>query len=220
MGSLIFFAIIAVFVLLRLYKILGDTKYHTELSDKEKKAFSMFKEGIDKEIEAKAEEVAVIETATQAESELPKEIQDFFISLRKMDRSFTAEKFLDGVSRAFPMILTAISDRDKEVLSQLSTKEMCEKFCNYIDRLQMSGQYKSIVVVGVKEIKVLDAQIIEQKASISLMIVSEQITCIKDAVSNTVISGSESLIKQCEDKWTFEKFVNDNSGMWKLASDE
>lgn len=220
MIDIILFALIAFFIGYRLFKVLGDTKYDREISPENKEAYEAFKKAVLNDIEAKAEAPVRLDIPSELESTLSEADRKFFMQMRSYDSTLTAEKFVNGASIAFGMILKAISEGDLITLERLCSEKVFTKFKNDIDRLSTNAQRRQITLVGIKQINIKTTAIEDGIAKIALEISSEQISNVVDSISNGLISGSLTKIKQCEDRWTFAKALDKKEAIWKLVNNE
>ena len=114
MLDIIFFAIIAAFIISRLFKALGDTQHNRDGSEEKETFFQGFAAA--NETDLRKEIIQQIDIASALEASLPEEQRHVFEQLREQDITFTADKFVQGSKAAFEMIIKAFSDHDKEIL--------------------------------------------------------------------------------------------------------
>jgi predicted lipid-binding transport protein (Tim44 family) len=216
MLDIIFFAIIAAFIISRLFKALGDTQHNRDESEEKETFFQGFAAA--NETDLRKEIIQQIDIASALEASLPEEQRHVFEQLREQDITFTADKFVQGSKAAFEMIIKAFSDHDKEILENLLAKDVYADFETEIDRRIASNQRYEVTVVGVKSCDIQHAEIEKGNANITVKITSEQISLVKGLSDGALLSGNPSKISVVTDVWTFSKGIKSKSKMWQLVS--
>lgn len=212
MLDIIIFAAIAIFVFSRLFKALGDNEYKRERNEEIEK---IYEEILDIN-SVKNEEMQ--QQNELSDANLPQSLKSVFNEIRKIDVSFSSEKFVAGVKKAFEIILTAFGQGEKEALKELLDSDTYKDFEREIDRRKESGQIFQTTVVGVNKVEFVNAEIEGNTANVTVKIVSEQIHMIKDAKDSTLLSGSATKINLVDDVWTFSRDLTSNNKTWKLVS--
>ncbi len=216
MLDIIFFAIIAAFIISRLFKVLGDTQYDQERNEESELAFKDFM--AENETDIRKQIIQQIDIASALEASLPENQRQVFEKIRINDVTFTADQFVVGAKAAFEMIIKAFSEQDKEVLENLLSAEVYEDFKKEIDRLIASNQKKEVAVVAVKSCDIINAELEKNNALVTVKIISEQISVMKSLSDNQLIGGNPSRINVVTDIWTFAKNINNKNKMWQLVS--
>ncbi|MFN8832970.1 MAG: Tim44/TimA family putative adaptor protein [Alphaproteobacteria bacterium] len=215
--DLLILACIAFYIGYKLYKSLGDNRYDNDISEENKKAFEDFKNSIVKEIEATAEKSEELIVRAEYEAHLSENIRQFLDEYRQKHSSFSLDKFLKGSANAFKMILDSYAKQELNTLKNLVSDKVLKVFNNDIENLTENAQTRYITIVSVKSIDAIDAYIKDEIAYLNVNIASEQIVYVLDNVSGELVSGSQTKIKNCEDKWLFYKPLNAKSNMWQLV---
>jgi predicted lipid-binding transport protein (Tim44 family) len=208
MLELIFLAVIAAFIVHKLLKTLGREDYNVETYANIKPTIDSLKNKI---IQVKNAEFEII---SKAEAALPPAVQQTFSEMRKQDANFNAKTFIDRARLAFEMIVTAFNSNDKITLKKLLSDELYKNFVAEIDKRISSGLIHEFTLVGIKEIKILDAAIENKIIWIKIDIESDQIKVIKNKDQN-IVSGNVNDILPFYDIWTFSKPMKSND-YWKL----
>lgn len=145
-------------------------------------------------------------------------VKKVFKELIRVEKLFSVEHFLKGAKKAFRMIVMAFNSNEIETLKELLESNVCEKFIAEING-RIAAQVKhEVTLVGIKEVKIVDAEIEKEIASIKLEIISDQIVISKDKDKN-IIAGSTDKILSISDIWTFSKKIN-SGNLWKLTQTE
>lgn len=209
--DIIFFAMIAAFVVLRLGSVLGRR------TGNERRRQSRFDPTpadkvvpLDRERKAREEEAAAV--ADPADQSLKAGLTQ----IRLADPRFDLDHFLDGARAAFEMILDAFVKGDKEMLSALLAPQVYESFARAIDERIEAGQLLTIEVVAIRKAEVVEAGMKGSRARITVRFVSEQIRATRDAEGH-LVDGNPSKIVEVEDLWTFERDVRSPDPNWQLV---
>lgn len=215
-GDIIFLAIVAVFVLLRLRSTLGKDS------------------GIDpRELWKNASRETVETEKTVTFPERPKKItqddvvpvrlqanqavSDGLKAIRQADSQFSTTDFLTGARMAFEWVVEAFSKGDKDKLKMLLSDERYQHFAADIDARAGSGTTQETTIVSVLDTDITEAILQGGKAQITVQFTSEQIHVERDK-DGTIIGGDPSHIEKVIDVWTFERPVNSRDPNWKIAA--
>ena len=202
-----FFAVVACFLLFKLYKTLGSI----DKSQARKSGVSniILQDDLD--------ESKDIDIVSKAEASLSQGIRDSFDTLRCFAPQFHAEYFIKGVKKAFPLILEKLDQGDKKVLSQLLGKELYSSFGKEIKRRKEANLLCKTSVIGIKSVEIVAAKIIQNsKAQINVTILSEQIK-VTENEKGEAVEGNINNILTLTDHWIFESKLS-NTLTWKLIS--
>lgn len=218
MIDIIIFALIAAFVVSRLFKVLGDTKYDREQSEETKKFYEEFKNDMQNDINSKKQIIQQIDIASAYEASLDAKHRNVFEENRKYHPTFTADEFLEGAKSAFEMILKAFSSHDKEALKFLLSNDVYEDFAAEIDRREQAGQIHEVTLVALDKADIVSATLEKSVANIEVKFSSEQINLIKDAKTKELLSGNPSKVVSIDDVWTFSKNIKSKDNVWKVIA--
>ena len=136
-------------------------------------------------------------------------------TIAKSSTNFTVPGFLEGANMAYEMILEAFAKGDKAALKPLLSKEVYDSFSSVIDQRQKSGQRMVMQFVGVKRSKIEDVKLEGKRAQLAVRFVGEMISATLDSEGNTV-EGDPKLIRDVDDRWTFERDITSRDPNWKL----
>lgn len=212
--DILFFAMIAAFVVLRLGSVLGRRTGH------ERRRQTQFDApGVDKVVplrrkggvsgDTAEEALAVADTADQR-------LKAGLTAIRLQDPRFDLDHFLEGAKVAFEMILEAFAKGDKETLRALLAPDVYASFAAAIDERVAKRHQLSTEVVAIRKAEVVEAGMHARRARITVRFVSEQITATRDAAGH-LVDGSPSKIVEVEDLWTFERDVRSSDPNWQLV---
>ncbi|HEY7763632.1 MAG TPA: Tim44/TimA family putative adaptor protein, partial [Aestuariivirgaceae bacterium] len=131
------------------------------------------------------------------------------------DRTFEPAAFLEGAKTAYEMIVTSFATGDKTTLKPLLSREVFEGFSRAIDARRQSGETMETSFVGIGAAEITSAELAAKRASITVRLSSEQISCRKNK-SGDIIEGDPKKIREITDIWTFERDVSSKDPNWTL----
>ena len=211
--DIIILALIAIYIIIKLYNIIGSDNFSDDFSKKQ----TPTKEKVLKVVK-EAEELVGIETSKETEiiQGLKKSFKSNIAKIKKIDHNFSLEKFLSNSEKAFESVIYAFTNNDSKTINLL-TKEKANK--NFITAMKEQNKLKHEVNIDIisfinKEIKEL--QLEKNIARITLLFKTEQIFYILDKDEN-VLEGNKSKIEQIDDEWIFEKDLKSSNPIWYLV---
>ena len=137
-------------------------------------------------------------------------------ALKDADPSFSEDEFIDGAKNAFKIIIDAFSDSDLEKLKPLLDYELFKNFTKSIAEREAKQELQNVKIKSFKSIEIIDVNLIDNIASITLKIVSEQIKFITDK-KDEIVYGNREKPETIKDKWVFERDISTNNPNWKLV---
>ena len=136
--------------------------------------------------------------------------------LRKLDTSFKDEEFLNGAKAAFPLILNSFSEGDLGNLRRYVGFDLYEEFATAIHQRDEAGEKLKINIEKVNDIQLLDAEISDGIASVTVKFDTIQTRILTDSKDVEIEDDSFSS-EQIEDIWIFERDINSKDPNWKLV---
>lgn len=208
--ELVILAMIAAFLGMRLYSVLGRRAEHDE-------------EPVQARFEAKPAVAAVAPRAAEnpaanRQRDLPPVAASVERGLRDIaaaDRRFDAFGFMEGASAAYRMILEAFWRGDKDELAQLCDSDVHASFASAIDARIAAGEVMDNRLVRIEEIAIIGASYAAPMARITIRFTADIAAVTRDA-EGTVVAGSLDDAIEARDVWTFSRNVNSASPDWLL----
>ena len=154
--------------------------------------------------------------ATQVENKF----QKVSASVKLVNEKFNEEDqkdFLKGAKIAYETIITDFSDSDNKLIASkpLLGKKVYDQFKEALSERENKGNFAEITFIGIKSAEVTKHKKIDECLEVTVDIVSEIITCIKDK-DKKIISGDAEKIKTVYDTWVFSKNVKSSNPNWLL----
>jgi predicted lipid-binding transport protein (Tim44 family) len=226
--EIVILAMIAAFLGLRLYSVLGRRAEHEE--EPIQGRFDAPKPGApgvpgqsaprsaDRPVDRSGERSADRGQQQGRSRELPPVLPAVERGLRDIaaaDRRFDAFAFLEGARGAYRMVLEAFWRGDKEELGQLCDRDVYEAFAGAIDARIAAGETLENRLVRIDETTITAASYDAPTARITVRFVADVAAVTRDASGN-VIAGSLDDAIEARDVWTFSRNVGSADPDWLL----
>lgn len=210
--EIVILAMIAAFLGMRLYSVLGRRAEHEE----EIIPSSRFDRG-DEESTPRTLTQPVGESA-QADRTIagfPPAVEMGLREISTADRSFELLGFLEGARGAYEVVLEAFWRGDKDELRALCDDEVYESFATVIDEREEAGITMDNRLIRVEDVKVHSAELDGKIARIAVSFVSDIASVSRDKDGN-VVAGSLDDAVESRDIWTFSRDIRSGDPQWLL----
>ncbi|MEK9968630.1 MAG: Tim44/TimA family putative adaptor protein [Ferrovibrio sp.] len=137
--------------------------------------------------------------------------------LRAVDPGFDADEFIGGAKAAYEMVVTAFAAGDKDALRPLLSRDVFNDFAGAIDDRAKRGEIMETTFVGLRGTTIIEAQVNNRIAEVTVKFESELISVTKDAQGH-VISGHANSVDQVTDIWTFARDMRSRDPNWTLIA--
>jgi len=131
------------------------------------------------------------------------------------DRRFDLAQFLAGSKAAYRMILEAFWRADKEELNQLCDADVYEGFASAIDARIAAGETVDARLIRIDEARIIAASLDGSIARITVRFLADIASITRDA-EGTVIAGTLDDAIEARDVWTFRRDLTSNDPDWML----
>ena len=201
--DILIFAVIAVLLVLRLRSVLGQkTGYEDQSRGKETaERFEQKPIPIRPDVQAAANDGHGMD------------------ALRRAEPSFSEAQFLDGAKAAFGIILSAYAEGDMAQLKRLLSYDLLQSFTQSIQQRASDGEALSITIEDISHVSILNAQVFDNIASVTVDFHSTQTRMITDEGGNVIEDDGTGKL-ELVDIWTFERDLTLSDPNWKLAETE
>jgi|TARA_R110001583_G_scaffold96819_3_gene241369 predicted lipid-binding transport protein (Tim44 family) len=135
------------------------------------------------------------------------------------DKSFSQQDFLNGARMAFEMIVESFAKGDKDTLKSLLSTEVYKNFATAIDDRASRDEHEETTLVGIKTAEIHDATVEGRTAYITIKFVSEEVSIVRNKAGD-VISGDPNNVIEAEDLWTFARNLESSDPNWQLVATE
>ena len=218
MGStveIVILAMIAAFLGLRLYSVLGRRAEHEE-------------EPIQGRVDAPVGQINAPRQANQPIDLLLRPtanqrtvpgvtpaIERGIREIAAADRRFDITAFVDGAKGAYRMVLEAFWRGDKDELGQLCDRDVYEGFAAAIDARLAAGETLENRLVRIDETTIVAASYVAPMARVTVRFAADISAVTRDA-EGTVIAGSLDDAVEARDLWTFSRDTTSLDPDWLL----
>lgn len=208
MFYVVLLAMVAAFLALRLYSVLGKRTGHEQPLPKpaEDRTVTPLPRTVDMPAEIKDARNPAIEPGAEA-------------GLRQIvaiDGAFDSTQFLDGAKSAYKMILEAFWKGDRETLEWLVEGDVRDAFGDAITAREEAGHSLDNRLVRIEKAVISDAEVSGGVARITVRLDADIAAVTRDAEGN-VIAGSLTDAVDTHDVWTFSRTLKSDDPNWKLS---
>ena len=200
--DILIFAVIAIFLIMRLRNILGSRDGFEQKQDNRP-----------------------IQPVNQAESAREKKVVPLRPSqldgtgleaVRRADPNFSDDTFMQGAASAFGMVLSAFADSDVTQLRRLLSFELYEEFSESIRLRNKNGDELGIEIISIDDVQLTDGQVVDNIASVTVTFVSTQTRTLTDR-DGVVLEEDSMESTELTDIWVFERDTQLDDPNWKLV---
>ncbi len=231
--DIIFFALIAIFIILRLRGVLGRRTGHQRQRhpDRFARAEKPGEESRGEVVhlpdrrwpEGEPAEGGAADRARPADSSPPPEEDEAAVRLRtaleqigRADRDFAPRRFLEGAQAAFEMVVEAFAKGETPVLRPLLGDDVYDEFAAAIRDRMAAGHTHETTIVALDKVEILGAELRGSAARVTVKFVSQQVNVTRDR-EGSAVDGDPSLIERITDIWTFARNTRSADPNWALV---
>ncbi|WP_394729853.1 Tim44/TimA family putative adaptor protein [Altererythrobacter sp. GH1-8] len=210
--EIVILAMIAAFLGLRLYSVLGRRAEHEEESIPHR--FDAGDEDRKGEAVPNVAQLRPAQPVQQLEGMLPA-VERGVRAIAAADSRFDILGFLEGAKGAYGMVLEAFWTGDKETLRELCDSDVYASFSGAIDAREAAGHTLDNKLIRIEDYKIMGAELDGRTARISVLFVADIAAVTRDADGN-VVAGSLDDAVESRDVWTFSRDVKSSTPDWIL----
>lgn len=235
--DLIFFAMIAIFLVLRLRGVLGkrDGNDGSNLRDifkqdpqegessTENNVVNMPERAQDRQRSKAANDPVDGELITADGSDAddtPVDDSPLAVGhaqIRRYDPNFNEEDFMVGSRVAFEMILNGYASGDTDTLRSLLSNEVYSNFAKAIQDREQAGHEMEDTLVGIMNSDLVEIYMEGSVAHITVKFTSEQVNAVHDE-NGDVVEGDPNAVLTVTDFWTFAHDTKSPDPNWTLVA--
>jgi predicted lipid-binding transport protein (Tim44 family) len=209
--EIVLLAMVAAFLGLRLYSVLGRRAEHEE-------------EAVPQRFESddKPAGVARPAPATPVVAPRPIELEGVMPAVERgireiaaADSKFNLAQFLEGARGAYRMVLEAFWQGDRETLRELCDDDVYAGFIGALDARAAAGETVDNTLIRIEETRIHSASIDGRVARIAVLFVADIAAVTRDK-DGTLIAGSLDDAIESRDVWTFSRNIAARDPNWLL----
>lgn len=210
MLEIVLLAMVAAFLGLRLYSVLGR-----RAEQEEEPAVQRFESDESPAIRPAAMPApAAPVRPAELEGVMPA-VERALREIAAADSKFNLAQFLEGARGAYRMILEAFWQGDRETLRELCDDDVYAGFIGALDAREAAGETLENSLIRIEEVRVHSAALDGRMARIALLFVADIAAVTRDK-DGTVIAGSLDDAIESRDVWTFSRNVSARDPNWLL----
>lgn len=213
--QIVILAMIAAFLGMRLYSVLGRKAEHEEevIASRLERAQQQHDE--DSQAQNARPNLAENARNERALAGFSPAIEEGLRDISGADRNFDLLPFLEGAKGAYEVILEAFWRGDKEELRALCDDDVYESFAAAIDEREASGVTLDNKLIRIEDTTIHSAVLEGRMARIAVRFVADIASITRDKDGN-VIAGSLDDAIESRDIWTFSRNVRSDEPNWLL----
>lgn len=214
MLEIVLLAMVAAFLGLRLYSVLGRRAEHEEESIPQRF------DGSDSAPAAApapgaAQPAAVSAPRAPELTGVMPAVERGIREIAAADGKFELVSFVEGARGAYRMILEAFWSGDKQTLRELCDDSVYEGFADAIDTREAAGEVLENALIRIEETRLHSASLDGRIARVAVLFVADIAAVTRDRDGN-VIAGSLDDAIESRDVWTFSRNVSARDPNWLL----
>jgi predicted lipid-binding transport protein (Tim44 family) len=211
--AIVILALVALFIGLRLYSVLGERTGHEQ---------PILKPADSEQADARLEPRPAARTATAATAA---EADDMAYlptagpgvrALLAADASFDVARFLEGSKSAYRLILEAFWKGDLEAMRPYVDNHVFETFSAAVEQRSKDGLVLDNRLVAIEQAVVAGAELDRSVALVTVRFEAD-IAAVTRNADGEVVAGSLSDAVQTRDRWTFRRDIASNDPNWLLV---
>lgn len=189
--EIIFLAAIAIFVLTRLFSVMGQDKGAPPPSMR-----------TEQQREERPRPVHVVPDPSEDRHDEDEEMVGGLEKIARADPSFSQKEFTKGAKAAYEMIVKAFAEGDRQTLQNLLTQDVYEDYDAAIKAREASGA-EPLELMRLKDASIEAGSLVGSVAEITMLFSAE-------------LTNGERISKTRE-FWTFERDTNSRDPNWRLS---
>jgi predicted lipid-binding transport protein (Tim44 family) len=214
--EIFFLAMLAGFIGLRLYHVLGRRTGH------EKPVADPFRPANADAVRPSGRVRAEVDgpITIDVPADVAADVRPGLEAIGRADRGFSPERFVAGAQGAYSMVLEAFWKGDADQLADLVSDEMLANFRAALESRKASGEQLDNRLIHVDRAQIVGAHMNGTMAEVTVRFDAEIVTVTRDA-EGRVIAGDPNKSVETHDLWTFSRHTASSDPAWLLvATDE
>ena len=132
------------------------------------------------------------------------------------EAGFDVARFLEGAQAAYRMTLEAYWKGDESALADLAMPDVAQAFIDAIEARTTAGHVLDNRLVRIEKAMIVDASLSGREARITVRLDADIAAVTRDA-EGVVVAGSMTDAVETHDVWTFARTLKSSDPNWKLA---
>lgn len=209
--EVMFLAMLAGFIALRLVSVLGRRTGHEPAADGVRGATAERRDAAPAGLEARARPLAALPDST------PDEARAGLTAIADVDAAFDPARFLAGASEAYSLVLNAFWAGDLSPVEAFVSDDVASGFRDAIAQRLEDGLTIDNRVLSVDRASLAAARLDGNMAEVTVRY-DAAIAGVTRARDGTILAGSSTDAVRAHDEWTFRRHVTSNDPNWLLVA--
>jgi len=211
--AIVILALVALFIGLRLYSVLGERTGHEQ---------PILKPADPEQADARMEPRAAARASTPTASAEPDDLAYLptagpgVRALLAADSSFDVARFLEGSKAAYRLILEAYWKGDLEAMRSYVDDHVFQTFSSAVEQRSKDGLILENRLVAIDQALIAGAEIDRSIALVTVRFEAD-IAAVTRNAAGEVVAGSLSDAVQTRDRWTFRRDIASRDPNWLLV---
>ncbi|MSO64681.1 MAG: Tim44/TimA family putative adaptor protein [Alphaproteobacteria bacterium] len=215
--EIVIFAMVAVFIILRLRSVLGRRTGHERppvrrpVENVPAAAAETAQDNVvqlpERRVDVPAEAVTGTDDAVAAGLR----------QIRTIDAAFDVKQFLSGARTAYDMVLSSFASGDTDTLRALLDDDVYDKFRRAIADREAKKQTLETTLVALQSADVVETRANGRVAEVTVKFVAELVNVCRSA-DGELVSGDPRKVQNVTDLWTFSHDTRSSDPNWKLIA--
>jgi len=138
-------------------------------------------------------------------------------AIKRSDRGFDANRFLEGAREAYRLVVIAFAARDREALRPLVSDEVYAAFDAEIHAHEERSETVNYAFVGFSETRLVHAELKGRIAEITVRFAAQFVSSTTDS-NGVVVDGDTKAVRDVVDIWTFDRDTRSSDPNWTLVA--
>lgn len=208
---IVILALVAAFLALRLYSVLGRRTGHEQ-----QPAPLQGDERMAKPVQAEVQPGATADRTRFAESIIAPGAENGIRAIIAADRNFDVPQFLEGARSAYGMILEAFWKGKRDDLHWLCDSDVAQSFEQAIYEREAAGQVLDNRLVRIDKAQIVEASLVGRTAHVTIQFDADIAAITRDK-DGQIIAGTMTDAVATHDLWTFTREIGHADPNWKLS---
>lgn len=139
------------------------------------------------------------------------------LQIQMADPDFAPADFAERAHVAFEMVLSAYASGDYRMLKDLLSPDVYADFERNIREREQAGHLMEETLVGIQSADIVDAELSGRIASVTVKFVSEQVYALRDE-EGAIVDGNPNQVDKVVDFWTFSRDTGGKDPNWLLSA--
>jgi predicted lipid-binding transport protein (Tim44 family) len=208
--AIVILALVAVFIGLRLYNVLGEHTGH------EQPVIKPVESEVDAKVAARAESPAPVQQPSGEALNYLATAGPGVRALLAADPSFDVARFLDGAQGAYRLILESFWKGDLAAMRPHVDDHVYDAFAAAVEQRTADGFKLDNRLVAIEQAVIAGAEVARKVAMVTVRFEADIAAVTRNAAGD-VVAGSLSDAVQTRDRWTFRRDIGANDPNWTLV---